>query len=50
MKLKLHKKPMKNLSHAENNIPANMTPQVAGGNWLGSWICPGSRPCKDTFQ
>ena len=31
MKLKLNKKKIKNLSKDKHSLPANMTPQVAGG-------------------
>ncbi|MCF2907375.1 hypothetical protein L1285_03475 [Pseudoalteromonas sp. DL2-H2.2] len=36
MKLKLNKKKMKTLSTDHSNLPANMTPQVAGGTDINS--------------
>ncbi|MEQ3512347.1 hypothetical protein ABMY35_03095 [Pseudoalteromonas sp. BZB3] len=44
MKLKLNKKKMKTLSADSSNIPAEMTPQVAGGTQINSsyvtYRCP----------
>ncbi|MCF2907544.1 hypothetical protein L1285_04330 [Pseudoalteromonas sp. DL2-H2.2] len=36
MNLKLNKKKMKSLSSDSNNMPRNMTPQVAGGTDINS--------------
>ncbi|TLX46011.1 hypothetical protein C1E24_15960 [Pseudoalteromonas phenolica] len=36
MKLKLNKKKIKTLSADNSNIPADMTPQVAGGTQINS--------------
>ena len=44
MKLKLNKKKMKTLSADSSNVPAEMTPQVAGGTQINSsydtYRCP----------
>ncbi|SFC92012.1 hypothetical protein [Pseudoalteromonas denitrificans] len=49
MKLKLNKKKLKNLSKDQKSLPADMTPQVAGGGPItdepicgmsgGGWWC-----------
>jgi len=38
MKLKLNKKKIKNLSKDRKSLPAEMTPQIAGGGHITEWL------------
>ncbi|WDE02747.1 MULTISPECIES: hypothetical protein [Thalassomonas] len=48
MKLKLNKKKLKNLSKDKKSLPAEMTPQVAGGGITGP--SSGGRYCASDIM
>ncbi|MBQ4840091.1 MULTISPECIES: hypothetical protein [Pseudoalteromonas] len=48
MLLKLKKKNIKVISYDKANVPAEMTPQVAGGLFK-TWECTGTRTCPGTY-